>query len=118
MIRRPPRSTRKESSAASDVYKRQVCNLLLSSALENILAAYFISFLESCVYRYILECFGLIISTIELPLQTIFLFLLCKDLYKWSLLLDMLCTPGNLRLSSWSNLFSTCLLYTSPSPRD
>ena len=25
MIRRPPRSTRKESSAASDVYKRQVC---------------------------------------------------------------------------------------------
>ncbi|WP_460365991.1 hypothetical protein [Staphylococcus aureus] len=24
MIRRPPRSTRKESSAASDVYKRQV----------------------------------------------------------------------------------------------
>ena len=26
MIRRPPRSTRKESSAASDVYKRQVCH--------------------------------------------------------------------------------------------
>ncbi|WP_460365908.1 hypothetical protein, partial [Staphylococcus aureus] len=24
MIRRPPRSTRKESSAASDVYKRQI----------------------------------------------------------------------------------------------
>eukprot|EP00826_Nyctotherus_ovalis_P063402 TRINITY_DN9299_c0_g1_i4.p1 TRINITY_DN9299_c0_g1~~TRINITY_DN9299_c0_g1_i4.p1 ORF type:complete len:132 (-),score=0.77 TRINITY_DN9299_c0_g1_i4:174-548(-) len=30
MIRRPPRSTRKESSAASDVYKRQV----MSAALE------------------------------------------------------------------------------------
>ena len=27
MIRRPPRSTRKESSAASDVYKRQVQNI-------------------------------------------------------------------------------------------
>ena len=27
MIRRPPRSTRKESSAASDVYKRQVQSL-------------------------------------------------------------------------------------------
>ena len=27
MIRRPPRSTRKESSAASDVYKRQIKNL-------------------------------------------------------------------------------------------
>ena len=26
MIRRPPRSTRKESSAASDVYKRQAMN--------------------------------------------------------------------------------------------
>ena len=26
MIRRPPRSTRKESSAASDVYKRQLLN--------------------------------------------------------------------------------------------
>ena len=30
MIRRPPRSTRKESSAASDVYKRQV---LLSAGI-------------------------------------------------------------------------------------
>ena len=28
MIRRPPRSTRKESSAASDVYKRQILNIL------------------------------------------------------------------------------------------
>ena len=27
MIRRPPRSTRKESSAASDVYKRQIKDL-------------------------------------------------------------------------------------------
>ena len=27
MIRRPPRSTRKESSAASDVYKRQEFNV-------------------------------------------------------------------------------------------
>eukprot|EP00826_Nyctotherus_ovalis_P027804 TRINITY_DN2177_c0_g1_i1.p1 TRINITY_DN2177_c0_g1~~TRINITY_DN2177_c0_g1_i1.p1 ORF type:complete len:122 (-),score=29.46 TRINITY_DN2177_c0_g1_i1:22-366(-) len=27
MLRRPPRSTRKESSAASDVYKRQVNNM-------------------------------------------------------------------------------------------
>eukprot|EP00826_Nyctotherus_ovalis_P037939 TRINITY_DN3508_c0_g1_i1.p1 TRINITY_DN3508_c0_g1~~TRINITY_DN3508_c0_g1_i1.p1 ORF type:complete len:100 (+),score=28.91 TRINITY_DN3508_c0_g1_i1:25-300(+) len=29
MIRRPPRSTRKESSAASDVYKRQSLNTAL-----------------------------------------------------------------------------------------
>ena len=31
MIRRPPRSTRKESSAASDVYKRQLWNQSLMS---------------------------------------------------------------------------------------
>ena len=30
MIRRPPRSTRKESSAASDVYKRQTYNSVIS----------------------------------------------------------------------------------------
>eukprot|EP00826_Nyctotherus_ovalis_P051059 TRINITY_DN6351_c0_g1_i5.p1 TRINITY_DN6351_c0_g1~~TRINITY_DN6351_c0_g1_i5.p1 ORF type:complete len:129 (+),score=19.32 TRINITY_DN6351_c0_g1_i5:30-389(+) len=31
MIRRPPRSTRKESSAASDVYKRQTSHTAISS---------------------------------------------------------------------------------------
>ncbi|WP_460366165.1 hypothetical protein [Staphylococcus aureus] len=37
MIRRPPRSTRKESSAASDVYKRQVqeAQQLLASAISR-----------------------------------------------------------------------------------
>ncbi|WP_460366227.1 hypothetical protein [Staphylococcus aureus] len=34
MIRRPPRSTRKESSAASDVYKRQ--NILRQIAAQSI----------------------------------------------------------------------------------
>ena len=33
MIRRPPRSTRDRSSAASDVYKRQVLDLLLVALL-------------------------------------------------------------------------------------
>ncbi|WP_460366203.1 hypothetical protein, partial [Staphylococcus aureus] len=33
MIRRPPRSTRKESSAASDVYKRQLQNHFDSTPL-------------------------------------------------------------------------------------
>ncbi|CZR83267.1 hypothetical protein CDFC105_43990 [Clostridioides difficile] len=36
MMRRPPRSTRKESSAASDVYKRQTNNI--SNIYTNILA--------------------------------------------------------------------------------
>ena len=34
MIRRPPRSTRKESSAASDVYKRQIQNDLKNSGVK------------------------------------------------------------------------------------
>ncbi|WP_460366127.1 hypothetical protein [Staphylococcus aureus] len=34
MIRRPPRSTRKESSAASDVYKRQVVSGMPVSSLK------------------------------------------------------------------------------------
>ena len=36
MIRRPPRSTRKESSAASDVYKRQVLNHLAEYGLKAV----------------------------------------------------------------------------------
>eukprot|EP00826_Nyctotherus_ovalis_P002418 TRINITY_DN10483_c0_g1_i17.p1 TRINITY_DN10483_c0_g1~~TRINITY_DN10483_c0_g1_i17.p1 ORF type:complete len:166 (+),score=11.75 TRINITY_DN10483_c0_g1_i17:37-498(+) len=36
MIRRPPRSTRKESSAASDVYKRQVVYLLIEIVDTNL----------------------------------------------------------------------------------
>ncbi|WP_460366025.1 hypothetical protein [Staphylococcus aureus] len=33
MIRRPPRSTRKESSAASDVYKRQAWSAIATAVL-------------------------------------------------------------------------------------
>eukprot|EP00826_Nyctotherus_ovalis_P035583 TRINITY_DN3066_c0_g1_i7.p1 TRINITY_DN3066_c0_g1~~TRINITY_DN3066_c0_g1_i7.p1 ORF type:complete len:129 (+),score=23.61 TRINITY_DN3066_c0_g1_i7:25-387(+) len=36
MIRRPPRSTRKESSAASDVYKRQVQFAGLNRGITNV----------------------------------------------------------------------------------
>ena len=35
MIRRPPRSTPKPSSAASDVYKRQVYNICMNVALQS-----------------------------------------------------------------------------------
>ena len=35
MIRRPPRSTQSRSSAASDVYKRQIFSLLIVSRLES-----------------------------------------------------------------------------------
>src|SRR5450756_897557 len=35
MIRRPPRSTQSRSSAASDVYKRQVLHLVLGKAIES-----------------------------------------------------------------------------------
>ena len=36
MIRRPPRSTRKESSAASDVYKRQVPRVVAIVTFESL----------------------------------------------------------------------------------
>eukprot|EP00826_Nyctotherus_ovalis_P061403 TRINITY_DN8734_c0_g2_i5.p2 TRINITY_DN8734_c0_g2~~TRINITY_DN8734_c0_g2_i5.p2 ORF type:complete len:109 (-),score=22.30 TRINITY_DN8734_c0_g2_i5:363-665(-) len=42
MIRRPPRSTRKESSAASDVYKRQT--LLRLSVTHKLTTSFSISF--------------------------------------------------------------------------
>ena len=35
MIRRPPRSTRKESSAASDVYKRQLYEGITGKKVED-----------------------------------------------------------------------------------
>ncbi|WP_460366241.1 hypothetical protein, partial [Staphylococcus aureus] len=40
MIRRPPRSTRKESSAASDVYKRQVLVVAARLALGSLCLLY------------------------------------------------------------------------------
>ena len=36
MIRRPPRSTRKESSAASDVYKRQIFTCAIGRYISSI----------------------------------------------------------------------------------
>ncbi|WP_460366103.1 hypothetical protein [Staphylococcus aureus] len=45
MIRRPPRSTRKESSAASDVYKRQVVN----SSTFNLLVVFFCQKHKCCL---------------------------------------------------------------------
>ncbi|CZR83264.1 hypothetical protein CDFC105_43987 [Clostridioides difficile] len=45
MVRRPPRSTRKESSAASDVYKRQLPIVFLDNSLCN-LASLFNDFLR------------------------------------------------------------------------
>ena len=36
MIRRPPRSTRKESSAASDVYKRQEYGMMIKELVKRI----------------------------------------------------------------------------------
>ena len=39
MIRRPPRSTRKESSAASDVYKRQIIAFTLYTKVQKYVGA-------------------------------------------------------------------------------
>eukprot|EP00831_Metopus_contortus_P013510 TRINITY_DN15483_c0_g1_i3.p2 TRINITY_DN15483_c0_g1~~TRINITY_DN15483_c0_g1_i3.p2 ORF type:complete len:112 (+),score=27.03 TRINITY_DN15483_c0_g1_i3:72-407(+) len=88
MIRRPPRSTQGVSSAASDVYKRQ----LLYGACESFykegmgpeeLFEVISQALLSCVHRDILSGWGAYVYIL---------------------------TP--------TELITNCLLYTSPSPRD
>ncbi|WP_460366055.1 hypothetical protein, partial [Staphylococcus aureus] len=72
MIRRPPRSTRKESSAASDVYKRQ----------------------DTKFKKVKLSIFD-ITNVAVVPIK------------------NNACS-----INSIGNFCNTCLLYTSPSPRD
>eukprot|EP00658_Telonema_sp_P-2_P015558 TRINITY_DN1599_c0_g1_i6.p1 TRINITY_DN1599_c0_g1~~TRINITY_DN1599_c0_g1_i6.p1 ORF type:complete len:113 (-),score=2.31 TRINITY_DN1599_c0_g1_i6:389-727(-) len=48
MIRRPPRSTLSSSSAASDVYKRQVLNIMIAIIVIIGLRIHF----DSCYYLY------------------------------------------------------------------
>eukprot|EP00657_Telonema_sp_P-1_P000108 TRINITY_DN10190_c0_g1_i1.p1 TRINITY_DN10190_c0_g1~~TRINITY_DN10190_c0_g1_i1.p1 ORF type:complete len:103 (-),score=48.52 TRINITY_DN10190_c0_g1_i1:123-431(-) len=92
MIRRPPRSTQSRSSAASDVYKRQA----FSSASRF--------FSTSRGSRCLPD--GLLDSATTV-------FLLGEDIK------HVCCRSLN---SSWEPIvraiFTPCLLYTSPSPRD
>eukprot|EP00657_Telonema_sp_P-1_P012081 TRINITY_DN8301_c0_g1_i1.p2 TRINITY_DN8301_c0_g1~~TRINITY_DN8301_c0_g1_i1.p2 ORF type:complete len:102 (+),score=58.72 TRINITY_DN8301_c0_g1_i1:13-318(+) len=91
MIRRPPRSTQSRSSAASDVYKRQIqCTLGVGDTLEG--------------RRFLLMTTGSLgtigLLTLSLPPGL------------------LLCSTTDFHLNLTLVALLLCLLYTSPSPRD
>eukprot|EP00825_Cyclidium_porcatum_P018483 TRINITY_DN21077_c0_g1_i1.p2 TRINITY_DN21077_c0_g1~~TRINITY_DN21077_c0_g1_i1.p2 ORF type:complete len:127 (-),score=13.25 TRINITY_DN21077_c0_g1_i1:90-470(-) len=101
MLRRPPRSTHCISSAASDVYKRQVHGVeqTISNLSRNFCFA--ISVLISKNTKlHIICCQQFVIRLINM---------ICKMSF------DVLI---HFSFSSGCALIQFCLLYTSPSPRD
>eukprot|EP00828_Plagiopyla_frontata_P004953 TRINITY_DN11907_c0_g1_i1.p2 TRINITY_DN11907_c0_g1~~TRINITY_DN11907_c0_g1_i1.p2 ORF type:complete len:101 (+),score=24.81 TRINITY_DN11907_c0_g1_i1:105-407(+) len=90
MIRRPPRSTLSSSSAASDVYKRQINKIgYQAQVIPAMLAGFVLAYLEIWLRKWIPQY----ISMIVVPL----LALVPTVIIAHTVL---------------------CLLYTSPSPRD
>eukprot|EP00831_Metopus_contortus_P049190 TRINITY_DN40502_c0_g1_i1.p1 TRINITY_DN40502_c0_g1~~TRINITY_DN40502_c0_g1_i1.p1 ORF type:complete len:139 (+),score=30.40 TRINITY_DN40502_c0_g1_i1:2-418(+) len=106
MIRRPPRSTQGVSSAASDVYKRQVST---QSTWGNIETK---SMKTGIILILILAGFGCVMSQ-----STLCEWKKISHLFNASSIdpdrvfetLDIIVVPNHLQI---------CLLYTSPSPRD
>eukprot|EP00831_Metopus_contortus_P036142 TRINITY_DN28666_c0_g1_i4.p2 TRINITY_DN28666_c0_g1~~TRINITY_DN28666_c0_g1_i4.p2 ORF type:complete len:153 (+),score=34.52 TRINITY_DN28666_c0_g1_i4:36-494(+) len=137
MIRRPPRSTQGVSSAASDVYKRQVST---QSTWALLFAHYntsrLLRRLDNAIYSKELDlkipqyC---ALVEIEVLRETEKIHNLNHDegeeykrteCHLWSesseppRQLDDVCARGTLRVTAEKVLPDTCLLYTSPSPRD
>src|SRR5665811_2623200 len=122
MIRRPPRSTRVRSSAASDVYKRQTQLRPQGHDIIRTWAFYTILRSDALVGRK--------------PWESVLVngMVLGKDNQKMSKSLGNIIAPetvieqyGTDALRQWAAIggsvgsdvpYSTCLLYTSPSPRD
>ena len=102
MIRRPPRSTLDRSSAASDVYKRQVVEVAVSCVLLVV---------SGLMVRSIVQN-----SRLSYPFAT-------EDVFFGALNLDDQSFPtvadvGRRNVMVEERLSQVCLLYTSPSPRD
>ena len=148
MIRRPPRSTRVRSSAASDVYKRQVFMLAIGAIFFNqtIRWQQVIGAVLSIAGVLLVLCRGdwNALANVQLVIGDIYVLIAtaCWGFYSW--LLSRPDDPAEIRSKwayflmaqmafglSWSGLFTTgewlagdayvhwtCLLYTSPSPRD
>eukprot|EP01016_Furgasonia_blochmanni_P048439 TRINITY_DN720_c0_g1_i2.p2 TRINITY_DN720_c0_g1~~TRINITY_DN720_c0_g1_i2.p2 ORF type:complete len:117 (+),score=31.58 TRINITY_DN720_c0_g1_i2:29-379(+) len=106
MIRRPPRSTQSRSSAASDVYKRQISMCVSAYSLIIIQSIH-----PSPMNKH------LSINAKRLPLCVPFACLYFKIVC--SVLLNRF---TNLYMkphtTAQRSLYIICLLYTSPSPRD
>eukprot|EP00658_Telonema_sp_P-2_P061008 TRINITY_DN4976_c0_g1_i9.p2 TRINITY_DN4976_c0_g1~~TRINITY_DN4976_c0_g1_i9.p2 ORF type:complete len:103 (-),score=20.91 TRINITY_DN4976_c0_g1_i9:162-470(-) len=101
MIRRPPRSTLSSSSAASDVYKRQC---MWRPGCKFLLRARWCSTDASATSSVVL------VGRPNTGKSTLFNRLVGS---RAALVHD---TPGVTR--DWQDGVCTCLLYTSPSPRD
>ena len=133
MIRRPPRSTRKESSAASDVYKRQTPSLLKiqkinpiavlncndtaiqqdSRATDDELAQ-----LSKYIQSAYVKCFGsksdfgptTMLERLENELEVLY--------KKIAELPPEFVNETQAHIEKARRDQASCLLYTSPSPRD
>eukprot|EP00831_Metopus_contortus_P055221 TRINITY_DN46640_c0_g1_i1.p1 TRINITY_DN46640_c0_g1~~TRINITY_DN46640_c0_g1_i1.p1 ORF type:complete len:122 (+),score=25.73 TRINITY_DN46640_c0_g1_i1:130-495(+) len=111
MIRRPPRSTQGVSSAASDVYKRQVSTQSTWGYWRDVVYGrkYAVIHWDSKIkggFEYWLGCD----PTVEYRYRVLNI-----QESPWKLYIDT-------KYACWEQVFSfyshTCLLYTSPSPRD
>eukprot|EP00831_Metopus_contortus_P021865 TRINITY_DN19868_c0_g1_i1.p1 TRINITY_DN19868_c0_g1~~TRINITY_DN19868_c0_g1_i1.p1 ORF type:complete len:142 (+),score=21.69 TRINITY_DN19868_c0_g1_i1:71-496(+) len=131
MIRRPPRSTQGVSSAASDVYKRQdiykasrlriIPRFQQSQLFEYELASLLYDIRKSAKRtkpngNIILEIFALNLFDSAIPSNN-------SLLEEKQLIIAELCSilarfPGPINNQYLSWFYNTCLLYTSPSPRD
>eukprot|EP00831_Metopus_contortus_P052313 TRINITY_DN43910_c0_g1_i1.p2 TRINITY_DN43910_c0_g1~~TRINITY_DN43910_c0_g1_i1.p2 ORF type:complete len:137 (-),score=28.26 TRINITY_DN43910_c0_g1_i1:85-495(-) len=126
MIRRPPRSTQGVSSAASDVYKRQVHGdsvcILLITLLAGFLLYYFsgsdFSFKETKPGESDEKEVSIIsIDDTKSVLEhgdVLFVDSRSKNYYEKSHIKNVVNIPADSHLDYSYN----CLLYTSPSPRD
>eukprot|EP01015_Nassula_variabilis_P025671 TRINITY_DN5033_c0_g1_i3.p1 TRINITY_DN5033_c0_g1~~TRINITY_DN5033_c0_g1_i3.p1 ORF type:complete len:107 (-),score=41.62 TRINITY_DN5033_c0_g1_i3:38-358(-) len=105
MIRRPPRSTQSRSSAASDVYKRQMYQTS-----------------KVCVIREQLKGYLLNLPTAGLICAQIFVFFIRSTTIskqtKIFLMAQLKQSSSSQVCFKLSSNIYTCLLYTSPSPRD
>ena len=113
MIRRPPRSTQSRSSAASDVYKRQVMGergRLRRFAPLLVHASIFLILLASAL------AFTGFKGTMEIPEGTDLDVVTLYDGNHRHLPFSIRC--DRFGIEYYESGMPSCLLYTSPSPRD
>ena len=136
MIRRPPRSTRKESSAASDVYKRQVSQKVTLKVLTIIVLVFtgicallsivsFTNFLPLINISSVLLWIILLLVVVEVVFFAVFYNPFAGDVENDDSDTDVECEDGDVEGGGTLNIYgegstecTICLLYTSPSPRD
>src|SRR5665647_2858794 len=135
MIRRPPRSTPLYSSAASDVYKRQLVNVLTQAGDINGVHMGVV-LIATLAFGLITPPYGLVLLMASkfvgvsfskalraaLPIYVVFLVTICFTIYfpKVVLWLPKHVIPESVGCfkSPAGTGYICCLLYTSPSPRD